>query len=172
MKNTLSLATIALLFLGLGRAALAQNFFLNGGFEPSAGNVFLLTNATTAIRNLLSVDGVSSGALANDTYVRAAYSAYPASESLHVNYLDSNPYASPGLNGVYEDLATTRGQSCRVIFHAATEDMYSLPGAWGAAAGNAAVHSLLPNLNAFALSVSPQDDLGAWFTCSLRFTAN
>src|SRR5438128_7584836 len=90
VKTTLSLATVALLFLGLGPTAQAQNLFLHGGIGAPSGNVFLLTNSSTVVRGWLSVDGVSRGVITNDNDTHNSCSAQPASKSLHVRYLDNN----------------------------------------------------------------------------------
>jgi hypothetical protein len=166
VKTTLTLATVAQLFLGLGPAALAQNLFLTGGFDAPAGNVFLLTNSSPALKTVFAMDGVST-AVANDNYVRAADDAHPAAESLHLIYLDNNWYASPSLNGVCLAFATVGRQADQVPFHAGTEVIYGIPGQLGASAGDTVAHYMLPNLNDFILSMSPRDDPAGWLTGSL-----
>ncbi len=172
MKAKHTLALLALLSLAPNPAVLAQDLFLHTTMATPARSMFLLTNDSALLRGWLSVDGVSSGALANDINPGAAYFAQAASESLQVIYVDSNSYASPSLNDFHRDSANVRGQACQFSAPTATEIIPGTPSQFGAVAGDTMAQPRLSDLGGLGLSASTPDSPAGWFTYSLSFTAN
>ncbi|MFA5262425.1 MAG: DUF642 domain-containing protein [Opitutaceae bacterium] len=181
--NTLAQPLIlTVIVLTAALSSKAQTLLTNGGFESpglaSPTNFFpgpwtsVLPNGSTAVTGWVSVDNVPSGtAGADNVYCRAPYYGSAASEGEHFIYIDNNNYASPSLNGIYQDFSSLPGQNYQVTFDASTE-LGGSAGALAASAGGVTVHFTLPNSGLPPVSGPPWTPFPGWFNYSFTFTAN
>lgn len=175
MNTAIKAQILSCLVLGVCPTLQAQNLLVNGGFElpgrPSPNSVLYLPNGATTVTGWVSVDNVPTAVQADNLYYRAPYYGHPAADGEHFVVIDNNSYASPSLNGLYQNFATVPGQVYRVTFAASTEISHGNPGLLRVSAGDTTNHYALTNVNGFPLPPTLPYNFTGWRNHSFTFTA-
>lgn len=173
MRANTRMLAIAAVTLLTGLPAKSQSVIINGGFESPAGSspstTTALPNGSTIVPGWVSVDTVSSSTADNFLY-HAPYYGNAASQGQNFIYIDNNNYASPTLNGIYQDFSAVTGQTYRVTFDATTE-LGGSAGKLGVSVGAETFHFTLANAGLPPVSSPPYTPFTPWASYSLTFTA-